>query len=228
MDSRPYRSHRVPACSVCRRRKIRCVVEQNGQGCRFCRRRNLACDGIYGGNASQLSQSHRPHGEHAVISDTDREREITSHGGERTVLAPISSASESSPMLMNPPLAEDVDILERYLTSHTDQNAEANTPYIQVSNTGGESIVYHKVPRHRKGLNIAVNAGKVQREILEHVLGSMRDGLISLCDSRCHYKTSNSDSSPAISIISILAFQFWMMLVSSSYGSKVQIVYQPR
>lgn len=82
---------------------------------------------------------------------------------------------------MNPPMAEDVDILERYLTSHAAVGANDYTPYVQVSNTGGESIVYHRVPRHRKGLSIAVDAGKAQREILEQILGPLKNDVIRLC-----------------------------------------------
>jgi hypothetical protein len=43
ISSRPYRSHKIPACDRCRRRKIRCVVDLTGQPCLFCRMQNATC-----------------------------------------------------------------------------------------------------------------------------------------------------------------------------------------
>src|ERR1700753_2462396 len=40
---RPYRSHKVPACDRCRKRKIRCSIDLLGQACVFFRARKLSC-----------------------------------------------------------------------------------------------------------------------------------------------------------------------------------------
>lgn len=42
-SSRPYRSHKIPACERCRRRKIRCVVDLTDQPCLLCRMQNATC-----------------------------------------------------------------------------------------------------------------------------------------------------------------------------------------
>lgn len=81
---------------------------------------------------------------------------------------------------MNPTMAEDVDITERYLTSNTGPRSDEARPYIHVSHAGGESIVYHRVPRLRKGLSSAIDAGKTQREILEQVLGTFQTDVSTL------------------------------------------------
>ncbi|KAH8799716.1 fungal-specific transcription factor domain-containing protein, partial [Xylogone sp. PMI_703] len=41
--SRPYRSHKYPACSFCRRRKSRCTRELNSRSCLLCRLHGLEC-----------------------------------------------------------------------------------------------------------------------------------------------------------------------------------------
>ena len=96
-----------------------------------------------------------------------------------SALVPNSPPSDSSPLLMNPTMAEDVDVTERYLTAVS--GSEGTRPYIHVSHAGDESIVYHRIPRRRKGLSLAVDAGKTQREILEQVLGPFRTDVIKLC-----------------------------------------------
>jgi hypothetical protein len=42
--SRPYRSHRYPACVICRKRKTRCIRNIDDQACRFCQRQGLNCE----------------------------------------------------------------------------------------------------------------------------------------------------------------------------------------
>lgn len=42
--SRPYRSHRYPACDICRRRKTRCIRNLNDRACQFCRQHDLGCE----------------------------------------------------------------------------------------------------------------------------------------------------------------------------------------
>lgn len=42
-NSRPYRSHRFPACAFCRQRRVRCAVEEQGQPCRLCQKADIEC-----------------------------------------------------------------------------------------------------------------------------------------------------------------------------------------
>ncbi|KAJ5888186.1 hypothetical protein N7495_008227 [Penicillium taxi] len=41
--ARPYRSHKVRACDLCRKRKSRCIVETLGQSCLMCRMQGADC-----------------------------------------------------------------------------------------------------------------------------------------------------------------------------------------
>ena len=84
-------------------------------------------------------------------------------------------------MLLNPTMAEDVDVLEHYLTSHPTTEKTPKQPYIRVSNgTSNDSLVYLSMPRKRQGLQATVNPGGAQREILEHVLGDAKVAVIEL------------------------------------------------
>jgi len=84
-------------------------------------------------------------------------------------------------MLLNPTMAEDVDVLEHYLTSHSTAEQTPKQPYIRVANgTSDDSLVYLSMPRKRQGLQATVNPGGVQREILEHVLGNAKVAVIEL------------------------------------------------
>jgi hypothetical protein len=72
--------------------------------------------------------------------------------------------------MMNPPMAEDIAVLEQYLTSQTPQGRAAAKPYSTISNAPGNPIVYLTIPRRREGLKSAVDPGRVQREIIEQIL----------------------------------------------------------
>lgn len=54
-------------------------------------------------------------------------------------------------MLMNPPMAEDLNVLDQYLTSGAAGSVTFSEPYVRVSSTSkDDSIVYLSVPRQRE------------------------------------------------------------------------------
>ena len=74
--------------------------------------------------------------------------------------------------MMNPHMAEDIAILEQYLTSNTTRSDSTSKPYRTISTASGSSpVIYLTVPKRRKGLMAAVDPGRTQREIIEHILG---------------------------------------------------------
>jgi hypothetical protein len=87
---------------------------------------------------------------------------------------------ESSPVIVNPSMAEDVDILERHLVSQIGSTAVETRPYVRLRNANGESIVYRTVARRRKGLQHVSTAGASQLEIIENVLGSVKTAVLEL------------------------------------------------
>lgn len=90
---------------------------------------------------------------------------------------------ESSPVMVNPSMAEDVDILERHLASQTEPGACETRPYVRLSTASGDTIVYRTVAKRRKGLWQSSTPGATQLEIIENVLGSLKTDVIKLYDA---------------------------------------------
>nr|POE90111.1 putative transcriptional regulatory protein c25b8.11 [Quercus suber] len=179
-DGRPYRSHKFPACDACRRRKVRCAVKISKNSCQYCLERDLKCSRSWQnprrGDAQSVS---RP----SILSN--HETNSLSHPS----VAKPSGASdrlksrppkESALLMVGPTMAEDIDVLERHLTGSSALTHSENPPYIQVSSSCGEPIVYHAVPREREGLISAEDPGVKQREIMEQILGPHKTDVIRL------------------------------------------------
>lgn len=225
LSARPYRSHRVPACDRCRQRKIRCNIDIAGQSCRFCRERNDACSYSQKDPREQSSpvQSQRPlkrvRQSHGVA------RAWNTHPRPEESLAQFPSVNGTSPtessLMMNPPMAEDIAVLEQYLTSQASEERAATRPYSTISNVPGNPIVYLTVPRRRKGLRSAVDPGRTQREIIEQILSPFTSEV-----RRMYYEPDlccwNACSLSVDTLtISILAFRFLMRKRSPICGTKM-------
>lgn len=179
-EGRPYRSHKFPACTACRHRKGRCHVEDPTQPCRYCRQRSLACDHGVGANAPR---GHRKHTQRN--SQRPRTGAISDAPAENSLLPQISfddmqTPSESSPVMVDPTMADDIDVLERHLASRNVSDSPVAQRYVRISGSPGESIVYRTVPRLRKGLQSTTEPGVTQREIIENVLGALTVHVIQL------------------------------------------------
>lgn len=79
-------------------------------------------------------------------------------------------SNPQSSVLLNPPMAEDVE----YLAARSPGGTK---PYSVISS--GNAIVYLTVPRVRQGLP-HTEPGKSQRQILEQILGSHLDDVLDL------------------------------------------------
>lgn len=182
-EGRPYRSHKLPACTACRHRKGRCHVDNPTQACRFCRQRSLACD--HGLNAKttslrksrlekRMSQTYGSMVE-ASISPSRNTSSLPQMSFDQ-----MQAPSESSPVMVDPTMADDLDVLERHLASRMPLDRSDTRPYVRISNSPGESIVYRTVSRLRKGLQSTESPGVAQREIMENVLGPLTTHVIKL------------------------------------------------
>lgn len=57
-------------------------------------------------------------------------------------------------MVMNPPMAEDLEVLDRYLTSAASGRRISTEPYVRVSSSAkDDSIVYLSLPRQREWIH---------------------------------------------------------------------------
>ena len=179
-NSRPYRSHKIPACNGCRKRKIRCESDGSGNPCRFCREGNRECEiprtKHQTKNGTFLKARRRKHSEAVdasrrtagVFSDN------TPKGREH-----FTSPEECNTLIANPTMAEDIDILESYITSQTSGNVVGATRYSRVSKA--PSILYLPAPQRRLPLSSAkATPGREQREIMDHIFGFTTEDAIQL------------------------------------------------
>ena len=168
---RPYRSHAVPACEECRRGKTRCLVDLPNAPCQICRKRQTDCV-VVTSTKRKLAQENGPG------TSVKRLRRPPSDLGEGAGHVRDATSDpqidDESPLLLNPTMAEDMEIFETYLTSKTSSQPAASKPYKTMSNVPGNQIFYLTVPRRREGLRCAVDPGRVQREILEQILGPLK------------------------------------------------------
>lgn len=82
---------------------------------------------------------------------------------------PAASPVEST-VMMNPPMAEDISILEHYLSHKPEHTTPSSKPYSTLSTTPDNPIVYLTVPKSRKGLRSSTDPGRTQKEIIEQIL----------------------------------------------------------
>ncbi|WPG98196.1 fungal-specific transcription factor domain-containing protein [Acrodontium crateriforme] len=182
-EGRPYRSHKFPACTACRHRKGRCHVDDHTQPCRYCRRRSLPCDHSLevarrssgkGNTARRLPYSER----RSIAATTNLS--VGSSPFPHSSFEEMQKPSESSPVMVDPTMADDLDVLERFLVAQNPAESAAAQRFVRVSNTSGESMVYRNVPRLRQGLQSTTSPGVAQREIIENIVRSLAPHVIKL------------------------------------------------
>jgi hypothetical protein len=178
LGSRPYRSHIVPACDECRRGKIRCIIDMSGPPCQLCRKRQTNCQVSSGRRKVRSSQNRITGGRLPVYGRSGHETEAT-RGLAQFPSITGASPTESS-MLLNPTMAQDVEVLERYLTAQDSSMVSASRPYNTIWTGSGRPIIYLTVPRYRKGTRSGYDPGRTQREILENILGPLKSELINV------------------------------------------------
>lgn len=85
-------------------------------------------------------------------------------------LAVTNTSPMESSVMMDPHMAEDITVLEQYLSQKPMESPAMAKPYRTVSTASTNPIVYLTVPRVRKGLKTSADPGGTQREIIEQVL----------------------------------------------------------
>ncbi|GAB7340263.1 hypothetical protein MBLNU457_6726t2 [Dothideomycetes sp. NU457] len=188
-SARPYRSHKIPACIRCRHRKVRCNIDTPGQPCRLCGERGVPCVIAEPGALQNAESPHdapprKRQRKSSPPRQPDTHRRHTMPAGD-----PWQQTSPTEgPLIVGPAVAEDVQILENYLSSrqkHSSRGSNTQT-YRTVFSEPGDSIVYLSVPRRRKGLQLAQNPGRSQLEIIEHILGPSQNELLMLFFEHIH------------------------------------------
>jgi hypothetical protein len=188
LQSRPYRSHRVPACIRCRSRKIRCHIDIPGEPCLSCRERRLKCQYV-------------EHSENTPPSDSGaaKKRRLSGEGDEhvgRPRSAPVlhkPSTHPSASIILAPHVAEDVDILQRHISQHQSASGDGgggttqdSETYKTLSRDTRNPIIYLTVPRFRTGLAPRVGAGTEHLEIISQLVGVFHREVVDLYLAHVH------------------------------------------
>ncbi|GKZ27646.1 hypothetical protein AbraIFM66951_006001 [Aspergillus brasiliensis] len=142
--ARPYRSHKVRACDLCRKRKSRCTVDIPGQSCLLCRVQGADCHYQEETNHDPpLINSHEPKPwapDHTRVLSLGQKRKRTpdaiespSHPSRRRASSVAHSDSaldrrrsesrsqgvddphNESVLIVGPVVAEDAQVIERYM-----------------------------------------------------------------------------------------------------------------
>jgi hypothetical protein len=208
--SRPYRSHKVRACDLCRKRKSRCTVDIPGQSCLLCRVQGADChyqedpppdspsvdaDAKQSPESLHLASHKRSRPSELVSSMEDSVDTFSDKGHGSSSLQRTQDSRESaqkrrkfedpqneSVLIVGPVAAEDAQVIEKYMPSERSSKSveTGRKPYKVYSNDPRKPILYTTVSRRRQGVRVGNPPGETQKEILEQILGPFRHDLVKL------------------------------------------------
>lgn len=177
--SRPYRSHKIPACDFCHRRKSRCVRLRNDQPCTLCRTYKIQCTTNllgreigrrsdmgrksrrdFGDAVSEIAQTQTPNSRSRRLPKTSHQSTPRAdvHDDQALAAAATTSPGTRGPPISNqarhivgPVLARDAHVLEKYISPayNTAVSHVRPNPYSVYSDDPRNPVVYMKVPRQR-------------------------------------------------------------------------------
>lgn len=221
--SRPYRSHKIPACGRCRKRKLRCSVDIPGQPCELCHAATAVCiqlrttEKVSGSrrnspearhddaldlpsqqHVGKSTKRHRPelsedvsgqslasgaHGHlpQVVVSPIHHRHDLASSRTSVTTPRAQDESGSKSAMIVGPVMAEDVQMIENYMSSHgRPQHSPGESHYNTISDNPQDPVLYLTIPRRRQGVAMRHRPGEKQREIFEQILGPFVDEVVAL------------------------------------------------
>lgn len=204
--ARPYRSHKVRACDLCRKRKSRCTVDIPGQSCLLCRVQGADCH-----------YQEEPNPDTSVLSTTESKpwsggQPVEPVSGQKRKRSPsISRHSNNGPspqgtnsssgrrgsdlrrkevddphnesvLIVGPMVAEDAQVIEKHMPPERSSLSEEpkSHPYNIYSSDPRKPVLYTTISRRRKGMRQGVPPGENQKEILEQILGPFKHDLVRL------------------------------------------------
>lgn len=203
---RPYRSHKFPACVRCRKRKIRCIVEEEGQSCLLCRNQKVDCTRTESGSVSRRRnagkiQSNTLHSSEptsrspAAASNRNipAQRVTSSFSRKRASLLSATVVQDSeesttqheqenrSSFIVGPVTAEDIRIVTQHVSNQSPAESRGRSDFNTLLDNEKDPVLYLQLPRHRRGLLPLQNEpGRSQRETIEHILGPLKEEVIGL------------------------------------------------
>jgi len=207
--ARPYRSHKVRACDLCRKRKSRCTVDIPGQSCLLCRVQGADChyQEEQSQEASVLSTTETkpwPTGPPPIEPMSGQKRKRSPDGlpsSRQSTNGPSPQGTTSSSgrrgsdarrkeedphnesvLIVGPMVAEDAQVIEKHMPPERSSLSEepSSNPYNIYSSDPRKPVLYTTISRRRKGMRRGVPPGENQKEILEQILGPFKHDLVRL------------------------------------------------
>ncbi|KKK14366.1 hypothetical protein ARAM_006057 [Aspergillus rambellii] len=208
--ARPYRSHKVRACDLCRKRKSRCTVDIPGQSCLLCRVQGADCHyqeenppelpiphgpeskGWHSEGSFHAGQKRKRTSEAGSPSHSSRHRDDTSDlhrsdsTGDSRGSEPrrhgVEDPHNESVFIVGPVVADDAQVIEKFMPPEQPNKSVVprSHPYNVYSSDPRKPILYTTVSRRRQGMRVGIPPGENQKEILEQILGPFKDDLVRL------------------------------------------------
>ncbi|KAL3444556.1 fungal-specific transcription factor domain-containing protein [Aspergillus insuetus] len=205
-SARPYRSHKVPACDFCRKRRSRCTQELADQPCLLCRMHGATCSRATAASPRiPVKVRPTPIAKRRRISKDIRNQQQTSPAtpgpsrnsppGDRQPPTPTpefsqnNNASSQSRHIVGPAMARDAQVLERCMSSiyNTAVSYARPNPYSVYSDDTRNPVVYMKVPRQRGPVPSGNGtAGWKQFEAMEKVVEPLGPELCAVYFNNIH------------------------------------------
>ncbi|KAL4943982.1 hypothetical protein BDV06DRAFT_123172 [Aspergillus oleicola] len=203
--ARPYRSHKIPACDFCRKRRSRCTQEVADQPCLLCRmhKRDETCSRAVNrstvpgtakrrrlaSNQDTLSQA--DHGRERSPSPTTTEPQYAAERNHQPTPGFVAQndTSNQSGHIVGPAMARDAQVLERCMSSiHSTAVSYARpNPYSVYSEDTRNPVIYMKVPRQRNVVPSGNGtAGFRQFEAMEKVVEPLGAELCNVYFTHIH------------------------------------------
>ncbi|KEQ72444.1 hypothetical protein M436DRAFT_10146, partial [Aureobasidium namibiae CBS 147.97] len=205
---RPYRSHKFPACTACRQRKIRCHFDQVALICTLCREKGWQC--ITASPAPSAQK--RDRSSTAGPSERPAKRTVQSIGSASAgspqvpprrpsrqgstigtpaeasaeIAQPLDHPSTESTVIVGPVFQEDIQILGPYLSKGDGPRQSSKERQTTTAGPSRNPLLYLSVPRRRRGLQPAKDPGSNQKLVLQHLVGPFADELVDLYFEYAH------------------------------------------
>ncbi|KAL5334965.1 fungal-specific transcription factor domain-containing protein [Aspergillus crustosus] len=208
VSARPYRSHKIPACDFCRKRRSRCTQEIADQPCLLCRMHGATCSRASSSsrltapakrrhrsdNITQQSQLYQRPARTPTAEDPEYAESAAQPYTARTSaptpgFAQTNEISNQSGHIVGPAMARDAQVLERCMSSiySTAVSYARPNPYSVYSDDTRNPVIYMKVPRQRNVVPSGNGtAGFKQFEALEKVIEPLGSELCSVYFKEIH------------------------------------------
>ncbi|THY88609.1 hypothetical protein D6C92_07563, partial [Aureobasidium pullulans] len=206
--TRPYRSHKFPACTACRQRKIRCHFDQVAAQCTLCREKGWQCITASPGPSAQKRERASTSGPgerpakrttqslgatedgspRVQVRQPSRQASVIGTPAEASaeIAQPLDHPSTESTVIVGPVFQEDIQILGPYLSKGNEARQSSKERQTTSAGPGRNPLLYLSVPRRRRGLQPAKDPGSGQKLIIQQLVGPFAGDLVDLYFEYAH------------------------------------------